>query len=679
MGIKLRALKLEVFSKNNEKHEGYLEFKTSGLNIVRAENSMGKSTCVQSIIYALGLESMLVIKHEVPLPPAMKSIINVLKGEVEKELEVSRSYVYLEIENDNSDIVTIQRSVKSDQDIMLMKIYEGAILTKNKKVISNPLELYARLAGSAKNELGFYNWLKKFMAWDLPQVNLMRGSLTELYIESIVSLFIIEQKSGWTQIQANTPHFQIRDVKKRAIEFVLSLDAHKNYLKYQNLKREIENVESSWKEEYIKLNSSARSISGEIVGFSKLIPNSWGEEIQPNIVFQYSKKNYGIDDYLTMMGSLLVDSQTKYELKVEDLSAELKSTLSELEEKVYHLDTFVREHESKISNYNDEIRENNERIEEYKSELTYFKDIARLQKLGGTSSIKIDQSKCPTCSQEVSGTILKSDIEVLYMNLEENKDFLANELKTLEIINQNVVSKRGKLKLSLNKVVNELNDTRDKIRDIKDTLLESGKAPSKATFQEIIRYEKKIEDLKQLKVMFSISMSLFEDYYFQHQELTKKLSSMNEFLSAEDTKKLKMLNETIKKQLKKYGFNSFNLSELRISEDSYHPTLKDIDWYFDVSASDNVRGLWAYTLGLHKVIHSYDLNTQLGFVLFDEPKQHSAKGESFQSFLTECKSTNYGSVQKLVFTSEPEEGLTSFSNDKEVRYINYPIGARIIR
>jgi hypothetical protein len=45
-----------------------------GLVVVWADNSMGKSTCVKSILVALGMEAMLTTQQaDLPLPPAVKA------------------------------------------------------------------------------------------------------------------------------------------------------------------------------------------------------------------------------------------------------------------------------------------------------------------------------------------------------------------------------------------------------------------------------------------------------------------------------------------------------------------------------------------------------------------------------------------------------------------------------
>jgi len=51
-----------------------------GLNIVRAENTSGKSTCVNAIIYGLGLEGALGPMKKKPFPRSVYEVINSSKS-----------------------------------------------------------------------------------------------------------------------------------------------------------------------------------------------------------------------------------------------------------------------------------------------------------------------------------------------------------------------------------------------------------------------------------------------------------------------------------------------------------------------------------------------------------------------------------------------------------------------
>jgi hypothetical protein len=47
----------------------------TGLTVIWADNTKGKSTCMQGMLYALGMERMLSPRREIPLPHAMTSFV----------------------------------------------------------------------------------------------------------------------------------------------------------------------------------------------------------------------------------------------------------------------------------------------------------------------------------------------------------------------------------------------------------------------------------------------------------------------------------------------------------------------------------------------------------------------------------------------------------------------------
>ena len=76
----------------------------AGLTVLWADNTKGKSTCMQGMLYALGLERMLSPRREIPLPHAMTSYLNTDDNERVEILELS---VALELENGEGQIITV--------------------------------------------------------------------------------------------------------------------------------------------------------------------------------------------------------------------------------------------------------------------------------------------------------------------------------------------------------------------------------------------------------------------------------------------------------------------------------------------------------------------------------------------------------------------------------------------
>ncbi|MFV8453371.1 ATP-binding protein, partial [Vibrio campbellii] len=89
-----------TLSATDSQYYGYRIPFCPGLNIIRGDNSSGKSTFVNSLIYALGMEEIIGSKGSAALPYALKDRFD-LSGE---EKRVVNSTVYLELENKRGQI-----------------------------------------------------------------------------------------------------------------------------------------------------------------------------------------------------------------------------------------------------------------------------------------------------------------------------------------------------------------------------------------------------------------------------------------------------------------------------------------------------------------------------------------------------------------------------------------------
>lgn len=93
MTLRLRHLFIDVTT--SEGPYGVKLGFMDGLNVIRADNSMGKSTVMQAIVYALGLEGMFGPSQEVPLAHAVTDYLEHAEGIA----NILESNVYLEFEN----------------------------------------------------------------------------------------------------------------------------------------------------------------------------------------------------------------------------------------------------------------------------------------------------------------------------------------------------------------------------------------------------------------------------------------------------------------------------------------------------------------------------------------------------------------------------------------------------
>src|SRR3546814_15709880 len=86
----------------------------------------------------------------------------------------------------------------------------------------------------------------------------------KLPLETVFPLFWVEQKTGWSAIPAAIPtYLRVREVHKRAIEFIMDLDVHKLELERQRLKELIDENARNWQSVVDEMTRQARR-EGEI-------------------------------------------------------------------------------------------------------------------------------------------------------------------------------------------------------------------------------------------------------------------------------------------------------------------------------------------------------------------------------------------------------------------------------
>lgn len=121
--LKINAIKLEI---NTTAGLFFAELNFSnGLNIIRGDNTTGKSSMFRSILYGLGLEELLGGKNAGVMPYVLREHVE-YEG---KEYKVLQSFVFLEFSN-GQEVVTTKRSVICEGRMpQLVEVIKGEYLT----------------------------------------------------------------------------------------------------------------------------------------------------------------------------------------------------------------------------------------------------------------------------------------------------------------------------------------------------------------------------------------------------------------------------------------------------------------------------------------------------------------------------------------------------------------------
>jgi len=647
MTLKLRALKLHVTTK--EGPVGATIPFSDGLCILRANNTSGKSTCMQAIVYALGLEGMLSAAHDVPLPHSMTERVQV-DGE---ERTVLESEVMLEIANGDGKAWTIARSAKGGYDRHLVRTWNGAAITGGGDQLIQR-DFYVRQPGAATRELGFHHELASFIGWTLPEVGKYDGSACPLYLECLFPMMLIEQKRGWSAIQARMPlHYRIREVGKRAVEFILRMDAHEIAMKRQRLGEADAALRGRWNSLVKEAQALAAGIGAMVQGVPPAPTGTWPLAVAPLCVVSVGGEWQPLRRYLADQQARLSQLQATPIAPVKDHAPELEAALTQEEKKAADLDAALNEL------FEDMRREDAQRISirrklaALEEDLRRNQDVVKLQKLGSTLDLSIAKSQCPTCHQHVSDALLPQEGIIRPMAVDDNVDFIKEHMAAYRSMLSNTSTSLDAKDRQLLALRNEATETRRKVRSLKSSLSSDERAPSEAAIQERMSLRDRIEREAGVADKIEILLVRFGELAAEWRALEAELKALPpDDLSDNDRAKLGQLERLVQEQAADYGLSSVTPKSLGISRDVYRPVHEGFDLEFDLSASDMIRTIWAYLLGMLELSRTFPTNHAKLLVL-DEPRQQDTARVSFGAFLKRAsRAAKYG--EQVIFATSEE-------------------------
>src|SRR5699024_1802768 len=390
--MRLRSVQLRAITDQNEAFR-HIEFK-DGLNLLRADNSSGKSTALQAILYALGLEGMLSPSHRIPLPHAMTDSITI-DGQTRPIIESS---VSLSIENAAGKRITVSRQVvHPNKDKNLVSVIGDTDLVESDSGIA--ADYFVRRKGAAQNSAGFHRFLASFLGLDLPRVTRTDGSESLLYLETLFPYFFVEQKHGWSGIQARIPtYLGIRDVGKRSAEYLLGLQSLDRILQRQRVRSSMSEIESAWQGAVSKLSEAGRLSRIVVQNLPTKISHDTSAMITPRVVLDGEWKN--VAEAVTILKRQLQEAQNVPVPTAGESAKETESHLKQMEHglrQALAISTSISDERGELERQSQQVAL---RLEALRDDLQRHKDTQVLERLGSEHAhALLAESVCPTCHQ----------------------------------------------------------------------------------------------------------------------------------------------------------------------------------------------------------------------------------------------------------------------------------------
>lgn len=666
----IRAVRLQANTRNGP--VGSTVRFERGLNVLRADNSSGKSTMLQAIVYALGLEGMLSAQRNIPLPHAMTDSVSVDSVDV----PVVQSFVQVEIENGDGRVVTVRRAVKDAvRDTGLIEVREGALGDRDEDASGR--DYFVRRPGAAQREAGFHHFLADFVGWQLPNVPRFEGSEGPLYMETLFPYFYVEQKHGWSGVQARIPtYLGIRDVGKRSAEFILGLEVFQRIVLRQRISSNIGELEASWLVAQKELGDVVRVAGASLTRAPRRIADSLDAE-SVTVAVHVNGQWLPLADALSRLREELGERTRRGVPSVEAVAPELEGELERSESAIRaELVTLsvILEESAELSRRGHQL---DTRIAALQEDLQRHKDASLLSRLGSAYAHELlDERLCPTCHQDVSDGL---DVVAHAMTVEESIAFIERQKSTFAASADDVQRSLDALRIREASVRASISETRRRVRALKESLMDRESAPSLADLSERVALEARVASLEANASEIDARRIMLRELAEQCDAQRARLGSLgNAGLTPDDSTKVDLLERYVREQLVRYGFSSLPVSGVEISRETYRPVHEGFDLGFDLSASDMIRVIWSYLLGLLRVSDECG-GAHPGLLIFDEPRQQETAHESYRQLLHEAVERGARGAQVILATSEDAATLRDMLGDSECNLIDVPSGTKLLR
>jgi hypothetical protein len=587
-------------------------------------------------------------------------------------VQVDESEVLLEMENGLGEIVTVQRPIVSNtKKTNLITVWSGPLLT-NPTAGYEKQDYFVRIEGAAQRPRGFHAFLAKYINWNLPTVSRFDGSQAPLYLECIFPLFMTEQKHGWSGIQARMPtHFRIREMGKRAIEFVLKLDSYEIAERRQRLREQLSSIGERWGRLTSEVDAKIGALGGVVRNLPRLPVSEWPLVPAPECIVFDGNEWERVQAATLRISSRLKDLSTEevpvVSTAVDRVAEDLRSAQKQLTTLEVLAVRALRDNETEEAE-NSSIRE---RIAALEADQQNYQDLKRLRDIGSDLRLSIATGRCPTCDQEINDVLLPQLATAPPMSFDDNIKFIAGQIATFRTMltdSERVVEGRRRSATAIRSKMQEL---RANIRAYKQTLTSANNSASAADVRERMALEASLQTYQSITEQLDSALEQLETLAIEFAEYSAALDALKSDTSEQDESKLQSLQASFVSQLDQYGFSSIRPSSLlRISRETYRPTYEGFDLGFNLSASDMIRTIWAYLFGLMEVARSGNTN-HLGLLVLDEPRQQQADKVSFSEFAKRAAGALEAGQQVLFMTSEDPETLTTMLEGTEHQYISF--------
>jgi len=618
-----------------------------GLNIISGQNSTGKSSILSCIYYNLGMEQLLGMSQRSILDKCLTSEF-VYKNTTYNVLE---SEIILVIENDKKITAELTRKAFSQgsEDLNVISV----------KIDNNTEDLFIHANEDHSNKRGFYRWLQEFINIELPK-DKDTGKNT-LYLQNIFSACFIEQTKGWSDLFSQMPSFNIKDAKRKLVEYLLELDCFSKDLEKDKLLAEKVELINQWDILLKDFEKYELSLSYKISGITNKYEKLGLDK--PNKLKLYVTNN---NEWIEIDDALKTIVNELDEIRKENRDLEKRNDFNKLSKDRTTLKLKLLNTIRIKSSIEREFASEKVKIDSYKKQLEKLRE-ERLNLIGSNrvDAILSDLTKAESCPLCDSSLYLKScDHEISKESYNRSLNFITSKISMVN----NYLGTFENLEHDYKKDTHYYDDLifnlRTQLSSIdRDIASNFEKCLSRESIFKEITLSNEVNKYKSLKIEFSELKSALYKLNSHICSISNDIRDIDTSF-AHDSEKIERFQNLFRGYLDNFHYTSNNTWQVFIRDKNPYKALPSVfnkathsyqQIRISSSASDFIRSEWAFYLSLLQISSLHP-----GVLIFDEPGQHAMSPDSLKQLLK--KGSNLKGKQIIFAISKYTKG---YAEDKK--------------